>query len=274
MFEYNRIPTKDENGEDLLIDGSSDEKPIQLGGHSLATLQDAELESICRVLYDMPGTPLTELNTDEAVTLLQVSTKFQFETIHKRVVERLNGVAFPPWTQYSLAVDCLVDSWIIRSCVNICSLADYPPLVLLTEFSRHSNLQKFLNILKARENYRLKLFAFASTNYSWQCPYWDTSLRVAELGPPACGNCLAVLKLLLNRILSTDGTSDLDGANRDSLPSLKDRLLQGIQPRSQNSLIICASCRTKEQAIVNQVLGHDDLAREVKKVLAPPMHPE
>ncbi|KAG9111071.1 hypothetical protein FRC07_008110 [Ceratobasidium sp. 392] len=163
MFQYNRIPIKDENDKDVPIDGSSDERPIQLGGHALATLRDSELESICKVLYDMPAIPLTDLSTDEAVTLLQVSTKFQFETIHKKAIERLDEANFPPWTRYSLAMDCLVDPWVIRSYVNICGLADYPPLTLLAEFSRHNTLQTFLSILKIREEYRLKLFTFTST---------------------------------------------------------------------------------------------------------------
>ncbi|KAG8684507.1 hypothetical protein FRC08_013658 [Ceratobasidium sp. 394] len=268
MFEL-KHPTKDEHDKDIPIDGSSDENPIQLGGSSLATLRDKELESICRVLYHMPAAPLSELSVDEAVTLLQVSTKFEFEAIHRRVVERLEDVNFPPWTQYNLAVDCLVDPWVIPSYVKICSLADYPPLVLLEQFSRRNASQTFLNLLKIREDYRLKLFTFTAIAGNWLCPYWETSVRVGKSGSSVCGNCLVVLKSLLNRILSTDGTSDLDGANRDSLPSLKDRLIQGIQPRSQNSLNICANCRVKEQAIVTQVLGLEDLEREVKKLVAP-----
>jgi len=269
MFEHDYPPTKDKNGKDIPIDGSSDENPIHLGGHALATLRDKELESICRVLYHMPAAPLSELSVDEAVALLQVSTKFQFEVIHRRVVERLEGVNFPPWTQYNLAIDCLVDPWVIPSYVKICSLADYPPLVLLEHFSHHNTLQTFLGLLKVREDYRLQLLSFTTAAGNWLCPYWETSVQVGKSGSPACGNCLVVLKGLLNRILSTDGTSDLDGANRDSLPSLKDRLIRGIQPRSQNSLNICANCRVKEQAIVTQVLGLDDLEREVKKLVSP-----
>lgn len=53
MFEHSNPPTKDAKGNDIPIDGSSDEKPIELGGHALATLQDVELESICSVLYEM-----------------------------------------------------------------------------------------------------------------------------------------------------------------------------------------------------------------------------
>jgi hypothetical protein len=53
MFEHAHPPLKDEKGKEIPIDGSSDEHPIELGGHALATLQDPELESICAVLYEM-----------------------------------------------------------------------------------------------------------------------------------------------------------------------------------------------------------------------------
>jgi hypothetical protein len=53
MFEHNHPPAKDAFGKEVPIDGSSDENPIQLGGQALATLRDAELESICKVLYEM-----------------------------------------------------------------------------------------------------------------------------------------------------------------------------------------------------------------------------
>jgi hypothetical protein len=53
MFEHNHPPTKDQKGNEIPVDGSSDENPIELGGNALATLRDAELESICKVLYEM-----------------------------------------------------------------------------------------------------------------------------------------------------------------------------------------------------------------------------
>lgn len=53
MFEHAHPPTQDSKGNDIPVDGSSDENPIELGGHALATLRDAELESICTVLYEM-----------------------------------------------------------------------------------------------------------------------------------------------------------------------------------------------------------------------------
>ncbi|KAG9090550.1 hypothetical protein FRC06_000991 [Ceratobasidium sp. 370] len=263
MFEHNHLPTRGENGEKVPIDGSSDEAPIQLGGPALVALRDAELELICKALYDMPVTPLSELDTDEAVALLQVSTKFQFEMIHKRVVERLENAPLLPLHRHSLALDCLVDHWFLRAYVDTCSLADYPPAPdLLAEFSRRGDPKTFWNLMKLREEYRTRLLIYTYEGHNR--PYYTSSSAA-----PACTNCLKVMKGLLGRILSTDGTSDLAGANRDSLPFLKDRLVQGIQPRTYYSLSICQSCRAQEQAVVAQLLGFGDLEEEVKKIISP-----
>ncbi|KAG8695679.1 hypothetical protein FRC08_007619 [Ceratobasidium sp. 394] len=263
MFEYSQLPTKNNHGGTIPIDGSSDETPIQLGGPALVTLRDAELELICKALYDMPVTPLTELDMDEAVALLRVSTKFQFEMIHNKAVERLENAPLPPLQRHSLALDCLVDHWFLRAYVDMCSLADHPLASdLLAEFSRRSDPKVFWDLMKLREEYRMRLLIY--TYEGNNRPYYASSSAT-----PACSNCLKVMKSLLCRILSTDATSDLAGANRGSLPFLKDRLIQGIQPRHSYSLSICQGCRAQQQAIAAQVLGSSELEGEVKKVVSP-----
>ncbi|KAG8735963.1 hypothetical protein FRC10_009952 [Ceratobasidium sp. 414] len=280
MFEYNHVPTKNEDGEKHPIDGSSDETPIQLGGAPLLTLRDAELELICKALYDMcaifptipypeflsllarPVTPLSELDTAETVALLQVSTKFQFEMIHKKAVERLEDAPLLPLQRYSLALDCLVDHWFLRAYVDMCSLADYPPAPeLLAEFSRRNDPKIFWDLMKLREEYRTRLLVYTYGSDLW--PYGTSGVVTV------CSKCLGGLKSLLGRIISTDGTSDLAGASRDSLPFLKDRLAQGIQPRPYPPLNVCQSCRAQEQAVAAQLLGFGDLEAEVKKVVSP-----
>ncbi|KAG9111072.1 hypothetical protein FRC07_008111 [Ceratobasidium sp. 392] len=253
MFEHNCVPTQDADGEEIPIDGSSDETPIQLGGLASVTLRDAELELICKTIYDMPLTSSSELTTHEAISLLYTSTKFQFEGIHKKTVERLENELLP-LQRYVLAIDCLVDPWLLRAYIEFCSLADYPLThEYLTEFSRRNGSKMFLELLKAREEYRTKLLVY--TFGRSRRPYSGDS----KLGE-ACSSCLPALKNGLRDILSADGTSSSEGVNRNLLPFLRDRLIREI-------LDACSKCRLKEQAVIAQMLEIDGLEKEVKKLL-------
>jgi len=262
MFQHNNPPTKDSKGNEIPVDGSSDEDPIELGGNALATLRDAELESISKVLYEMPLTPASELEADQAIALLQVATKFQFETIHKKTEQMLEKASLSPWKRYSLAIDCLVDPWILRSYLEICSTVDYPSPELILEFSRRNEMDKLSSLLRIREDYRTTLLSF-TYNAALSHPYPSTSPATTSM----CAACLVVLKALLQRVILAGGVSDLDGANSAQFPLLEERLMKGIQPRAQASLVICANCRTKEKVIVDQVIGATDLEKEVKKVM-------
>ncbi|KAF8597692.1 hypothetical protein BDV93DRAFT_547762 [Ceratobasidium sp. AG-I] len=261
MFEHAHPPTKDSKGNEIPIDGSSDENPIELGGHALATLRDAELESICTVLYEMPLTPASALSVDQATSVLRVSTKYQFEAIHTKVVQMLETALIVPWGRYALAIDCLVDPWILRSYLEICGAVEYHSAELVAVFSRRNEMDKLSNLLRIREDYRTKLLIYS--HGTQQFPYPALATPVAS----ACANCLVLLKALLVRILSNGGHNDLDGADATKFPLLEDRIMKGIQPRTQSPINICANCRTKEKAIVNQVLGLNDLESEVKKVM-------
>lgn len=122
-------------------------------------------------------------------------------------------------------------------------------------------MSKLSNLLRIREDYRTKLLVYSHGTQVFPYP------KIATTTPDTCNTCLPVLKYLLTRVLADGGQADLDGADGSKLPLLKDRMLRGIKPRSQNSLTICANCRTKEKAIVAQVLGLEDLEVEVKKVM-------
>ncbi|KAF8597696.1 hypothetical protein BDV93DRAFT_547765 [Ceratobasidium sp. AG-I] len=265
MFENVHPPTKDSKGREIPIDGSSDENPIELGGHALATLRDVELESICNVLYEMPLTPASALSVDQAISVLRVSTKFQFEAIHTKAVQMLETALIVPRKRYALAIDYLVDHWILRSYVEICGAVECHSAELVAEFSRRNAMDKLSNLLLIREDYRTKLLVYSHGNQPFPYPALP-----APVGS-ACANCLVYLKALLVRILSNGGQADLDGADATKFPLLKDRMMKGIQPRTQvpnpNPLNICANCRTMEKAIVGQVLGLTDLENEVKKVM-------
>ncbi|KAF8597697.1 hypothetical protein BDV93DRAFT_527200 [Ceratobasidium sp. AG-I] len=261
MFDHNHPPTKDSKGEDIPIDGSSDDHPIELSGPPLATLRDVELELICDVLFDMVLRPASELQVDQAMSLLKVSTKFQFETIHAQVVQTFEKKFFPPWKRYSLAIDCLVDPWILQSYLEICGTVELHSselAELILEFSRRSEVDKLSNLLRIREGYRTKLSLFSLGS--------DWTLYPDQADPDVCSNCLRVFRALLFRVLSGN-TNDLDGADSTQFPLYKDRLLKGIQPRAKAPLTICAKCRPKEVAVIAQVLALDDLGNEVKKVM-------
>ncbi|CAE6469738.1 unnamed protein product [Rhizoctonia solani] len=264
MFENAQPPTKNEKGQEIPVDGSSDEHPIELGGHALATLYDSELEAICAVLYDMPLTPASELKIDQAVSLLRVASKFQFETIQAKVVQRLDQAIMSPAKRYAFAIDCLVDEWILRSYLDVCTSADSASAELFAEFSQRTETSKLSSLLLVREDYRSKLLIYVhGTQYH---PYPSQSNNNPT---SVCQSCLPGIKQLLLRILTTGGVSDLDGADPTQLPSLEHRLLKGIQPKSngQTPISICANCRPKEKAIVTQLLGINDLTNEIRKVM-------
>ncbi|QRV95779.1 hypothetical protein RhiJN_23797 [Ceratobasidium sp. AG-Ba] len=256
MFEHSP-PDKDEHGNTILVDGSSDEKPIQLGGHALATLYDIELESICKVLYDMPGIPLSELSVNDAVPLLQVATKFQFDKIHQKTIERLENAPLPVWQRFVLAKDCLIDHWTLPACISICSLVDYPPTPdAFLEFSRH-NVMLFWKLLEIRESHRRQLLTY--TYGDWYCPYWDTSVEVKSHGSPACNSCRQRLKVFLKDILEGRIAGD---SNAGVAPTFEDLLLPVA------SSLICAGCIVRKDDVISQVLAREDLEKRVKAALS------
>ncbi|CAE6441998.1 unnamed protein product [Rhizoctonia solani] len=264
MFENSQPPLKNEKGQEIPVDGSSDDHPIELGGHALATLYDSELEAICAVLYNMPLAPASELTVDQAISLLQVTSKFQFEAIQAKVVHRLDQAIISPAKRYGFAIDCLVDEWILRSYIDICTTAEPASAELFTEFAKRTETSKLSSLVLVREDYRGKLLIYVHGT-QWH-PYPSQS----NSNPTSvCQTCLPGIKQLLLRILTTGGVADLDGSDPSQLPSLQHRLLKGIQPKSngQTPISICATCRPKEKAIVTQVLGINDLTNEIKKVM-------
>ncbi|KAF8699583.1 hypothetical protein RHS03_06993, partial [Rhizoctonia solani] len=263
MFKSALSPAKNEKGQDIPTDGSSDDNPIHLGGHSLATLHDSEMETMCQVLYDMPLTPASELKIDQAVALLRVAAKFQFESIQSRVIDRLDQAVISPAKRYAFAIDCLVDEWISRSYLDICTAVNSPSAELCTEFAQRAEVSKLSSVMLLREDYRGKVLIYVHGNQLH--PYTSSQSSPTSV----CNTCLPGIKQLLLRILTTGGIADLDGSDPSTLPSLQCRLLKGIQPKSngQTTISICANCRPKEKAIVSQVLGLDDLKNEVRKVM-------
>ncbi|CAE6459012.1 unnamed protein product [Rhizoctonia solani] len=263
MFKSAIPPVRNEKGQEVPIDGSSDDHPIQLGGHSLATLHDSEMETMCEVLYDMPLTPASELQIDQAVALLRVAAKFQFDKIQARVIHRLDQAVISPAKRYAFAIDCLVDEWISRSYLDICIAVDTPSSELCAEFSQRGEISKLSSVLLLREDYRGKLLIYVHGTQLH--PYTSSQSSPTSV----CTNCLPHIKQLLLRILTTGGVADLDGSDPSQMPSLEQRLLKGIQPKSngQTPISICANCRPKEEAIISQVLGIDSLKNEVRKVM-------
>ncbi|KAG8689913.1 hypothetical protein FRC11_014926, partial [Ceratobasidium sp. 423] len=221
MFENAHPPTKNEKGQEIPVDGSSDEHPIELGGHALATLYDSELEAICAVLYDMPLSPASELKVDQAVSLLRVASKFQFESIQAKVVQRLDQAIMSPAKLYGFAIDCLVDEWILRRYLDVCT-ADSTSADLFVEFSQRAETSKLSSLLRVREDYRSKLLIYAHGT-QWH-PYPTSQSNNSPNS--VCQTCLPGIKQLLLRILTTGGVSDLDGADPTQLPSLEHRLLK------------------------------------------------
>ncbi|KAG9079234.1 hypothetical protein FRC06_007868 [Ceratobasidium sp. 370] len=261
MFEHSPPSMKGRDGKEVPVDGSSDEKPIHLGGHPLATLHDVELETICKVLYDMPGIALSKLELKELIDLFYASRKFQFEAIYQVATELLETAPVPPWKRYSMAMHCLNETWLLRSCIEICSLAEYPPADLFAEFARLNAPERLASLLKIREVYRTNLLDYARGG--GHCP---TGFDYGANGATACDTCRNILKALLHRILTGNSTNDLGGVDPAKLPLLKDRVAKGIQPRTLSSLNICGVCRAKEAGLIVQVLGPADLERRIKEV--------
>lgn len=202
---------------------------------------------------------------EQAVNLLQVASKFQFEMIHSRVIQMLDKALLHPGRRYKLAVDCLVDAWILRSYIEICSTVDSVPTEVVAEFALRNESNKLSALMMVRESYRMKLLVY--THGSQWAPDPSTSQGIDNSFSNVCSSCLPVFKQLLLRILQNGGLSDLNGADASNLPLLEDRMLKGIQPRSENPLSICTDCLGRDKAAVSQVLGTDDLVREVKKVM-------
>ncbi|KAG8735961.1 hypothetical protein FRC10_009950 [Ceratobasidium sp. 414] len=255
LFQLDQPELKDEKGKTLPTEGSSDDRPIT------ADVRDAELESICVVLYEMPLTDGSELGVDQAVALLHVSTKYQFEKVHKKATNLLEPIHLPPWERYALAIDCLVDPWIVRSYTEICSAVQYHPAEIVAEFAQRHETDKLSRLLTFREEYRTKLLLYAHGAEYYPYP---------KLNPPTsfvCANCLPLLKRVLIQILSGNATAGLDTADVVATPLLRERLTKLIQLTSPTPVNICANCRPKEKLIVSQVLGIEDLEKEVKKVM-------
>ncbi|KAG8723190.1 hypothetical protein FRC09_004328 [Ceratobasidium sp. 395] len=255
LFQLDQPELKDEKGKTLPPEGSSDDKPIT------ADVRDSELESICAVLYEMPLSSGSELSVDQAVSLLQVSTKFQFEKAHKKTTGILDTVQLPPWKRYALAVDCLVDPWIVRSYIEICSAIQYYPAEIVAEFARRNETEKLSRLLNLREEYRTKLLLYAHGSEYYPYP---------KLNPPSssvCATCLPLLKRVLIQILSGNPANGLDSATEAETSLLQERLTMLIQPGAPSPVNICANCRPKERLIVYQVLGVEDLEKEVKKIM-------
>lgn len=210
-------------------------------------------------------TPAADLHIDQAAALLQVSSKFQFEAIHSKVVQSLEKIHLPPEKRYKLGVDCLMDAWVLRSYIEICIIADPISTSLVSEFSLRNESSKLSTLIMTRESYRTKLLVFAhSGQYS---PYPDAPENTNSSMSSLCSSCLSIFKQLLLRVLQHGGLSDLDGADPAKFPLLEDRMLKGIQPRIQNPLSICVTCRAREKAAVAQVLGTENLIKEVKRVM-------
>ncbi|QRV95780.1 The BTB (BR-C, ttk and bab)/POZ (Pox virus and Zinc finger) domain [Ceratobasidium sp. AG-Ba] len=255
LFELEQPKTKGEDGKPLPVEGSSDNNPIK------ADVQDAEFESMCKALYQMPLTSPSELPVDEAIALLRVSTKFQLEDIHDKVVATLDKATLSPWTRYALAVDCLIDSWIVRCYVEICSSVDYHPTEILAEFTQRGEDAKLTRLLKLREEYRTKLLLYAHSSEPFPYP---------KLNPPAtslCSNCLVYSKQVLVQVLSGNTAAYIDESAANSTPLFGERVIQVIRSPSSPGVNICATCRAKEEAIVGQILGIEELKTEVKKVM-------
>ncbi|KAG9085049.1 hypothetical protein FRC07_013474, partial [Ceratobasidium sp. 392] len=208
-----------------------------------------------------PLTSGSELTIDRAVSLLQVSTKFQFEKIHGKVVDTLSSIQLPPWKRYALAVDCLVDPWIVRSYTEICSAVQYQPAEVVAEFAQRNDTDKLSRLLTLREDYRTKLLLYAHGTEYYPYP---------KLNPPAssvCANCLPLLKRVLVQVLSGNPVAGLDNVAEGETPLLLERVTRMIQPTIPSPVNICTNCRPKEKLIVSQVLGVEDLEKEVKKVM-------
>ncbi|CAE6514562.1 unnamed protein product [Rhizoctonia solani] len=265
MFKNAQLPTKNEKGQEVPVDGSSDEYPIEFGGHTLAALYDSELEAICAVLYEMPLTPASELKVDQAISLLRAASKFQFESIRAKAIQRLDRAVISPAKRYGFAIDCIVEGWALRSYLDICTSACPPSIELFEEFSQRNEINKLPSLMLIREEYRGKLLVYVhGTNLH---PYPSTASQDSQTS--VCHGCLAKIKQLLLRILTTGGVADLDGADTTQLPSLEHRLLKGMQPKSngETPISICGDCRLKERAVVTQILGINGLTDEVRKVM-------
>jgi hypothetical protein len=196
--------------------------------------------------------------------LLQVASKFQFETIQTKVVHRLDQAIISPAKRYAFAIDCLVDEWILKSYLDICTTAEPASAELFAEFAKRTETSKLSSLLLIREDYRGKLLIYAHGS-QWH-PYPSQS----DSNPTSvCQTCLPRIKQLLLRILTTGGVADLDDSDPSQLPSLEQRLLKGIQPKSngQTPVPICANCLPNQKAIVTQVLGINNLTIEIKKVM-------
>ncbi|QRV81292.1 The BTB (BR-C, ttk and bab)/POZ (Pox virus and Zinc finger) domain [Ceratobasidium sp. AG-Ba] len=256
LFQLDQPDVKDGSGKSLPPEGSSDDKPIA------ADVQDVEFEAMCKALYEMPLTSAKELSVDHAVSLLLVSTKFQFEKIHKQVVDMLEECALSPWRRYALAIDCLVDPWIVRSYIEICSSVEYNPGEILAEFARRNETEKLSRLMTVREDYRTKLLMFS---------YGSAAYPYPKHNPPAsaiCNSCLPNLKTALRQMLSGDGIpAGSNGVDVAATPLLPDRFTRMIQPNAPSPVTICGTCRQKEKLIVSQILGVEDLEAEVKKVM-------
>ncbi|KAG9088310.1 hypothetical protein FRC07_012613 [Ceratobasidium sp. 392] len=183
---------------------------------------------------------------DRAVSLLQVSTKFQFEKIHDKVIDILESIQLPAWKRYALAVDCLVAPWIVRSYTEICSAVHYHPAEIVAEFAQRNEMEKLSRLLTLREDYRTKLLLYAHGTEYYPYP---------KLNAP------------LSSILSGHPVAGLDSTAEAETPLLLDRVTRMIQPTLPSPVNICTSCRPMEKLIVSQVLGVEDLEKEVKKVM-------
>ncbi|QRW10067.1 The BTB (BR-C, ttk and bab)/POZ (Pox virus and Zinc finger) domain [Ceratobasidium sp. AG-Ba] len=135
LFQLEQPNTLDEEGNTLPPERASGDNPI------VADIRDAEFESMCNALYEMPLTSPSELPVDQAIPLLRASTKFQLGSIHDKVIRTLENAPLPPWTRYALAADCLVDSWTVQSYIQICSSVEYHPAEIVAEFTRRGDDQ-------------------------------------------------------------------------------------------------------------------------------------
>lgn len=194
-----------------------------------------------------------------------------FDALRTRILSSLDLASLDPWQQYAVAVDHGLDDWLLTSFVGICSLIEAPSMKNVQEFARRNEWDDYIKISAIREDYRSRLFVYAFTS-SQVHPYSTTSnseLAIFTGCETRSTGCRDRIKAVLVSLFSNGpGHPYLTAVGGSSPRTIHELVLQATRLKAEpSSNRLCNTCCGKEDRLVADALGHEQLKAELKKLL-------
>jgi len=226
---------------------------------------------IGKIVYKSSFESLASLPIPEALSILYTANKFMFDDLRTRILSSLDLASLDPWQQYAVAVDHVLEDWLLTSYVGICSLIESPAMKNIQEFARRNEWDDYIKASAIREDYRSRLFVYAFTTNQVH-PYSTTSgteLSIFSGCENSAGACRNRIKAVLVSLFSNGpGHPYLTTVGERPPRTVHELVLQATRQKAEpSSNRICNTCCGKEGRLVADALGHEQLKAELKKLL-------